>query len=180
MEPFAVLPQEVYGYARYLMYQGHSAEGACRQVYDNWMDSLLRDWGEQMDGINPDPDIRHEDWTQLATSHDPTTSYMHHAYRISEYMEDLTRKAWQEMGKSYHFTEAQVEEIMHHALGEGQHQEVLDMHNRMPLDERLDCVGAMMEPYRQHLESGMRAYAIHSQEIAKHLRDRNYSNQRIF
>ena len=95
--------------------------------------------------------------------------------------------------------------IMQHALGEGQHQEVLDLHNRVPLDAKLDSIGELIEPYRAHMLSG-RAYDIHSdmpaiqhyqlppemqprnlshyhqmkEEIAKHLRDRNYSNQDIF
>ena len=33
--PFAALPTELHGHARHLMTQGHSAEGACRQIYDN-------------------------------------------------------------------------------------------------------------------------------------------------
>ena len=41
--PYAALPTELHDYARQLISQGHSAEGACRQVYDNWMDSMLRD-----------------------------------------------------------------------------------------------------------------------------------------
>ena len=90
--------------------------------------------------------------------HDKPTSYMHNAFRHSDYMEELTRKAWGELGKPYYFTEPQVEKIMQHALGEGQHQEVLDLHNRMHPLSRLDSVGALLEPYRQHLESGGGAY----------------------
>ena len=60
-EPFAALPQELHLHARNLMSQGASAEAACRQVYDNWMDALMRDWNLAQDGINPDRDIRTED-----------------------------------------------------------------------------------------------------------------------
>ncbi len=51
---------------------------------------------------------------------------------------------------------------MHHALGEGQHQEALDLHNRVPWDQKLDSVGELLDPYRKHLESGARAYDLHA------------------
>ena len=146
-----------------------------------------------------------EDWIQLDPAYDKPTSYIHHAFKISDYMEDLTRKAWQHLDKPYHFTEAQLVKIMQHALGEGQHQEVLDLHNRMPWDQKLDSIGELIHPYREHMLAG-RAYDIHADmppiqhyqmppemqprnlshfhqmkdEITKHLRDRNYSNQDIF
>ena len=114
--------------------------------------------------------------------------------------------AWEELGKPYHFTEPPVERIMQHALGQGMHHEVLEVHNRVPQQQKLDCVGAMLEPYRAHLESGMRAHDIYSDmppaqhyqmppelqpqnlshyhqlkdDITRHLRDRNYSNDDIF
>ena len=103
-EPFAALPPELHGLAQQMVSQGHSAEGACRQGYDNWIDSLIRDFQQSQDGINPDRDIKYEDWTQLDPAHDKPTSYMHHAFRHSDYMEELTRKAWSELGKPYHLS----------------------------------------------------------------------------
>ena len=94
---------------------------------------------------------------------------------------------------------------MQHALGEGQQQEVLDLHNMVPHETKLDSVGELLEPYRQWLEGGGRTFDLFSdmppvnqyqlppemqphnlahlnqmkEDIAKHLRDRNYSNTDI-
>ena len=94
---------------------------------------------------------------------------------------------------------------MQHALGEGNHQEVMDLQDRVPWMKRLDSIGELLEPYHQHLESGARAYDIYSdmppiqhynlppdmqprslshfhqlkEDITRHLRDRNYSNADI-
>ena len=90
---------------------------------------------------------------------------------------------------------------MQHALGEGKHQEVLDLHNSVPNETKLDSVGALLEPYREWLEGGGRAFDLFSdmppinqyqlppdmqpvnlahldqlrEDIAQHLFDRNYS-----
>ena len=68
---------------------------------------------------------------------------MDHACRHSDCMEELTRKAWNELGKPYKLTEPQVNKIFQHAMGEGKQQEVLDLHNMMPWDQKLDSVGEM-------------------------------------
>ena len=138
-------------------------------------------------------------------AYDKPTSYMHHAFRHSDYMEDLTRKAWDALDKPYSFTEHQVNKIMRHALGEGQHQEVLDLHNRVPPQSKLDSIGQLLEPYRASLESGTRVFDMYADmppvqhyqlppemqpqnlahfnqlkdDITRHLRDRNYSNADI-
>ena len=91
---------------------------------------------------------------------------------------------------------------MHHALGQGQHEEVYKLHRDMHPEQRLQSIHDLIEPYMRHVASGGRAYDIHgdmppiqhyqlppelqaknlahfhqiSNEIIKHLRDRNYSN----
>ena len=202
--PFDALPQNLHAHAQHLISQGHSAEGACRQLYDNWMDSLLRDWGQEFDGVDPDRELRGEDWVRM-DPHDAPTQYMHNAVRQSDYMEDLVNQTWQAMGKPYYFSEESVAKMLHHALGQGQHEEVYQLHREMHPSKRLNSVHDLIEPYMRHLMSGGRAYDLFgdmppiqhyqlppelqaqnlahfhqiSNEIIKHLRDRNYSNADI-
>ncbi len=69
---------------------------------------------------------------------------------------------------------------MHHALGEGMHQDVLDLHERVPYAQKLDSVGELLEPHRRHLESGARAYDVHADmppiqhlQIPNHMQPKN-------
>ena len=159
-----------------------------------------------MDGIDPDRRVKNEDWVRLDTSYDPPTQYTPPAIRQSDYMEDLTTQAWEHLGKPYPFTEEQVHKIMHHALGQGEHEEVHQLHESMDPRLRLNSIDDLLEPYKQLHSSGARAYDVYGQmphiqnyqlppalqpknlghyhqvkdDIAKHLRDRNYSNQDIF
>ncbi len=80
------------------------------------MSSLLREFHQARDGINPDRYKRHDDCIQPDQAYDTPTSCMHHAFKHSENMEELARKAWHELGKPYHFTEPQVERIMQHVM----------------------------------------------------------------
>ena len=184
--------------------KGVGAADACREVYDNYQQAILRDMNMAETG-NPMRSIKNEDWAQIDPVYSKPTSYMHHALKHSDYMQDLTTKAWEALGKPTRFSEGEVNRIMQHALGEGQQQEVLDLHNMMSNDMKLDSVGELLEPYRQWLESGGRAFDLFSdmppinayqlppemqpqnlahlnqmkEDIAKHLRDRNYSNTDI-
>ena len=158
--PFDALPQNLHAHAQHLISQGHSAEGACRQLYDNWMDSLLRDWGQEYDGIDPDRDLRNEDWVR-AGPHDAPTQYMHNAVRQSDYMEDLVNQTWQSLGKPYYFSEEQVARMVHHALGQGQHEEVYQLHREMHPMKRLNSVHDLLEPYMRHMMSGGCAYDVY-------------------
>ena len=204
--PFASLPTQLHDHARHLIHQGHSAEGACRQVYDSWMDSILRDWGAEFDGINPQRRIFDEDWVRLDSSHDPPTQYMHEGMRQSDFMEDLVTQTWENLGKPYHFTEDNVFRMLREALGQGEHEEVHRLHNGIHPHIQMQCIDDLLEPYKQLHSSGARAYDVYGQmpdiqnyqlppalqpknlghyhqvkeDIAKHLRDRNYSNQDIF
>ncbi len=47
-------------------------------------------------------------------------------------------------------------------MGEGRQQEVLDLHISVAWDAKLDSIGEMLEPYRQHLESGARDYDMYA------------------
>ena len=102
-----------------------------------------------------------EDWVKLDTSYDPTTQYMHKAYRQSEYMNDLVTQAWEGLDKSYHSSEERVARIMHHALGQGEHEEVYQLHKNMHPTQRLQSVHDLLEPYMRHLFSGQWAYDMH-------------------
>ena len=154
---------------------------------------------------DPNRGIKDEDWAQLDPVYSKPTSYMHHALKHSDYMEDLATKACEALGKPTRFSEAEVTRIMQHALGEGEHQEVLDLHNMVPNETKLDSVGVLLEPYRQWLEGGGGAFDLYSdmppiqayqlppemqpqnlahldqlrEDIVKHLRDRNYENPDI-
>ena len=90
---------------------------------------------------------------------------------------------------------------MHHALGQGQHPEVYDLHRDMHPEQRLQSVHDLIEPYMRHLVAGqaldiygdmppIQHYQMPPElqatnlahlnqipnEITKHLRDRNYSD----
>ena len=203
--PFDYLPPELHLHAQHIMNtQGVGAADACREVYDNYQQAILRDMNMAETG-NPMRSIKDEDWAQIDPVYSKPTSYMHHALKHSDYMQDLTTKAWEALGKPTRFSEGEVTRIMQHALGEGQQQEVLDLHNMMSDDMKLDSVGELLEPYRSWLESGGRAFDLFSdmppinsyqlppemqpqnlahlnqmkEDIAKHLRDRNYNNADI-
>ena len=117
----------------------------------------------------------------------------------------MATRAWEALGKPTRFSEAETLKIMQHALGEGKQQEVLDLHNRVLHESKLDSVGDLLEPYRQWLEAGSGPYDLYSdmppinqyqlppdmqpvnlahldqmrEDIVKHLRDRNYENPDI-
>ena len=184
--------------------QGVSAEAACREIYNNYNDAVMRDMNAMETG-RPDRSITDEDWVQIDPAYSKPTSYMHHAMKVSDYMEGLTRKAWDALGKPTRFSEAEVTRVMQHALGEGQHQEVLDLHNRVPHETKLDSIGELLEPYRAYLDAGGRITDLHANmppinqyqlppemqpqilshfnqlkdDITRHLRDRNYENSDI-
>ena len=204
--PFELLPPELHLHAMHLMQsQGVSAEAACREIYDNFNQSLVQDMNALSTG-NPDRGIDTEDWSQLDPGEfSKPTSYIHHALKHSDYFQDLATRAWEALGKPTRFSEAETLKIMQHALGEGKHQEVLDLHNSVPNETKLDSVGALLEPYREWLEGGGRAFDLFSdmppinqyqlppemqprnlahldqlrEDIVKHLRDRNYENPDI-
>ena len=82
---------------------------------------------------------------------------------------------------------------------------MLDLHNRVPHETKLDSIGELLEPYRAFLEVGGRITDLHAnmppisqyqlppemqpqnlahfnqmkEDIVKHLRDRNYENSDI-
>jgi hypothetical protein len=204
--PFELLPPELHLHAMHLMQtQGVSAEAACREIYDNFNQKLIQDMNALATG-NPDRGIDTEDWSQLDPGEfSKPTSYMHHALKHSDYFQDLATRAWEALGKPTRFSEAETLKILQHALGQGKHQEVLDLHNSVPHESKLDSVGELLEPYREWLEGGGRAFDLFSdmppinqyqlppemqprnlahldqlrEDIVKHLRDRNYENPDI-
>ena len=166
----------------------------------------MRDWGSAFDGINPDRRIFDEDWVKADTPWDPPTHYMHHGMRQSDYMEDLVTQTWQNLGKPYHFTEDQLFRMLREALGQGEQEEVRELHETRHPSMQLQSIDDLLEPYKHQQASGTRAYDVYTdmpaiqdyqlppslqpgnkeefhqrkEEITKHLRDRNYSNQDIF
>ena len=198
--PFESLPPELHLHAINIMQtQGVSAEAACREIYGNFQSALMRDMNTVEMG-RPERSIKDEDWAQVDPVYSKPTSYVHHALKHTDYMADLVTRAWEGLGKPTRFSEAEVVKMMQHALGDGQHQEVLDLHNRVPHETKLDSVGELLEPYRQWLEAGSGPYDLYSdmppirqyqlppdmqpvnlshfdqlrEDIAQHLFDRNY------
>ena len=199
--PFDLLPQELHLHAMNIMQtQGVSAEAACREIYDNFNQSLMQDMNA-LETANADRGIDTEDWAQLDPGEfSKPTSYIHHALKHGDYFKDLATRAWEALGKPTRFSEAETLKIMQHALGEGKHQEVMEVHERVPHESKLDSVGALLEPYRQWLEAGSGPYDLYSdmppinqyqlppdmqpvnlahfdqlrEDIAQHLFDRNY------
>ena len=138
-------------------------------------------------------------------THDRPSSYMHHAFRTNDVMEDLTRRAWDHYGKPPSWSEDQVLKVFEHALGAGNFEDVNSVHERTPWKRRLDNVGGMLEPLHSAQSSGTRVYDVHANmpdiqhfqlppeltptnlqhyhqlrhDIGSYLRNRNYSNEDI-
>ena len=121
-------------------------------------------------------------------------------------MQDLVTQTWENLGKPYHFTERQIFKMLHEACGQGEHPEVEMLHDGIHESMQLQSIDDLLQPYKQSQASSARIFDMHGSmpdiqdyqippqlqpqnavefyarkdEIAKHLRDRNYSNRDIF
>merc|ERR1712167_483546 len=93
---------------------------------------------------------------------DPPTHYMHHGMRQSDYMEDLITQTWQNLGKPYTFSEDQLFRMLGVALGDGQREEVHQLHHSRDPHMQLQSIDDLLQPYAQHQSSGTRVYDIHA------------------
>ena len=202
-DPFALIPPELHPHAMNIMQsQNVSAEAACREVFDHFTAAMVADMNAR-EAADPDRSILDEEWTQLEPLYSKPTAYMHHMYK-NQQLRELAVEAWEAYGKPSQFSEAEMLRVIQHALGEGQHEDVLHLHNKVHQEAKLDSVGALLEPYRAWLEVGG-AFDLFSdmppinqyrmppelqpknmahldqirEDIAKHLRDRNYDNSDI-
>ena len=69
-------------------------------------------------------------------------------------LRELAVEAWEAYGKPTQFSEAEMLRVIHHALGEGAHEDVMHVHDKVHPEAKLDSVGALLEPYREWLETG--------------------------
>ena len=123
----------------------------------------------------------------------------HHGMRQSDYMEDLVTQTGENLGKPYKFTENQLFRMLREALGQGEHEEVRELHETRHPSMQLQSIDDLLEPYKHQQASGTRAYDVYAdmpaiqhyqlppslqpgnkeefhqkkEEITKHLRDRN-------